>query len=1144
MTYLRYANENKSMNNEHFLKINMPWQFKFLSRLLRALILVLVVFSVTHISLDRLHAAPIQDESAAMKIAQIASAAQNGDDFDFAAEQWETLIKEHPTSKLIGKAHYNAGVCYLKLEQPTQAIPQFKASLEKLTDAETTKKPLAMLYLGFTQFQAGQNLAGESKSKESNKLYREAIKTFTELLKQNPEFENADQAFFFQGNALEALGDRKKALATYSKILKLSEPAFKLESLFAVADLHDQLQQYEQATDFFQKAAKVAADQNSPLLTEIQSRTASNLVKLARKDSDKNKSQAATDKLKQAEAILESIVSQNEADSDLPSDTIINEAKYELAVCSRALKNYQRAAALFEEISNTPESPLAIEALANAGRNYLDAEQPKNAIPLLERAIKADPVNGTLAAHWLAGIYLKSEEPSKALAIAENQINKVKSTKNKPVGWINLLMDQADAAFAIPDKRESSIALFDNIATSYPASDLAPQALHSSAFTSLDTGDFKTAIKTANAFETTFSTNDLLPDTMEIKAEAQLLNDQPDEAKQTYDQLITQFKGNAKVNRWTIRSAVADYINENYSKAIAKLEPLATNREADANQLSEVEFWIGSSQFKQGKFADAEKSLANSFVANQQWKRTAETLLTLCRSQLAQKKDKEATETADTFLKTYSSSPLATELHYRLGESDYEQEKYKSALEHFQRINNLESPTKFTPFSLYNAAYCQLQIEQNQAAEKTFTKLISQFPDNDLANLARTGRANAQRKLGNLKAAIEDLNEFLASKPENDRRESALYDLGLAQIDAQQWNEVSKTFQTLVDEFKTSEQTDRYLYELAWGLRSSNQEKLAMDNFRTLASKFPASSLAPEANFHIGSEFYGQKNYNDAIAAYQACLDSKVENEILEKAAYKLAWSHYKQNQFKEAGDQFSNQVKRFPEGDLVADGFFMMAESLYRLKDYESALTAYQVALPAVSNSTLTEPKIQWLARVHAAQSANQIKKYQETLTLLEPFENLDPNKSPAGIPMQEDAMLEIGMAYNGLRDPKKALNYFNLAAKSEGKTAARARCMIGDSLFGNKQFAEAIKEFKKVYYGFNGLQAEPDVRPWQAYAIYEAARCSFVQIKNAPPAQQPVLTAAAIKQFEYLLKNYSDDKLVPESRRQLEQLKKMKFQ
>ena len=127
----------------------------------------------------------------------------------------------------------------------------------------------------------------------------------------------------------------------------------------------------------------------------------------------------------------------------------------------------------------------------------------------------------------------------------------------------------------------------------------------------------------------------------------------------------------------------------------------------------------------------------------------------------------------------------------------------------------------------------------------------------------------------------------------------------------------------------------------------------------------------------------------------------------------------------------------------------------------------------------------------------------------------------------MREDAMLELGMAYSGMRNPKKALDYFNLAAKNEGKTGARAMCMIGDSLFGNKQFTDAIKEFKKVYYGFNGLEAEPDVRPWQAYAIYEAARCSFVQIKNAPQAQKPALTAAAIKQFEYLLKNSSQIEL-----------------
>ena len=57
----------------------------------------------------------------------------------------------------------------------------------------------------------------------------------------------------------------------------------------------------------------------------------------------------------------------------------------------------------------------------------------------------------------------------------------------------------------------------------------------------------------------------------------------------------------------------------------------------------------------------------------------------------------------------------------------------------------------------------------------------------------------------------------------------------------------------------------------------------------------------------------------------------------------------------------------------------------------------------------------------------------------------------------------------------------------------------MIGDLFFKQKNFAEAITEFKLVYYGFGGTQAANDVRPWQAYALYEAARCNFVQVDGA---------------------------------------------
>jgi outer membrane protein assembly factor BamD (BamD/ComL family) len=99
----------------------------------------------------------------------------------------------------------------------------------------------------------------------------------------------------------------------------------------------------------------------------------------------------------------------------------------------------------------------------------------------------------------------------------------------------------------------------------------------------------------------------------------------------------------------------------------------------------------------------------------------------------------------------------------------------------------------------------------------------------------------------------------------------------------------------------------------------------------------------------------------------------------------------------------------------------------------------------------------------------------------------------------------------------------------------------MIGDLYFKDKKFEDAINEFKLVYFGFGGPQAATEVKEWQAYAIYEAARCSFVQVDTAPAELKPKLIEEAIKQFEYLLQNYADDRLAPEAKKQLETLKKL---
>lgn len=1083
-------------------------------------------------------AACFQDEAAAQNIALTASNAQNSGEYVFAAQQWEKLLNEHANSALAGKAHYNAGICFLQSNEFDKAIGHFKSSLPKLENDEAVQKPQASLYLGFAQFRSGQRLKQLAKTAEANQMLTTATQTFAQLLQNHSDFADADQACFFQGGAFEALGQKENALSAYTKMLDFPKQTFKLEGLYAIADMHDQLGQYAEALKFFEQAHGIAKTENNPLVNEIQWRTGSTWLSLASADDNRGDKEASTEKLNRAQSLLSDLVAQHGDSTDPELARIVEDARFELAVCSKRLGQFETAAKLFETVAANSESPLASQSLANAARSYIDADQPDSAKPILERILAGDSKNRTLAAHWLAGIYLKSEDFEKAYSVATQQIDNAEESDFQENAWVPLLMDQADAAFEIPTRRNASIALFDAIVESHPDHELAPSALHSSAFTSLDTNDFKTAIETAQRFESKYPQSEYLADTLEVQAESYLLDNQPAEAAKIFERLVATFTDHPKRFRWQIRSGLASYMNKQYDAAVQKLAPLVApgSETIDDPARAEALFWMGSSQFELQDYANAAKSLADSYAKNSRWKRTEETLLTLCRAQLATDKTTDAAATGKLLSDGFPDSPLLADLHYHLGEHDYESKNFENAFEHFDTINRNYRDSKFAPYALYNAAYSQLELRNYPESDKLFTQLISQFPTHELSQRAKIGRGASRRKTGDVEASIADLQEFLKTGPQGDSRTNALYELGLAQIDVKQWDAAIETFQTLISESTDSPRLDRYCYELAWAYRSSDKEDLAMKFFTQITTDYPQSPLAAEANFHVGTAAYNNENFPTAIAAYQKCLATESEDHIREKAAYKLGWAHYKQDQFAEAHQAFSDQVEKFPTGDLFADGMFMVAESQYRQKNHQQAYEAYTAAKPVVDSAAQIDPKIKWLTLLHGAQSANKLKKYDEALGLVK-----DLVSSEADVSFKQDAWLEMGTAYSGLKQPGEALKYYQLASKNLGKTGARAHCMIGDLYFADKKFVDAVNEFKLVYFGFGGPLAADDVKPWQAYAIYEAARCNFVQVNSASDELKPKLVDEAIKQFEYLLKHYGDDRLAEEARKQLETLKKI---
>ena len=265
-------------------------------------------------------------------------------------------------------------------------------------------------------------------------------------------------------------------------------------------------------------------------------------------------------------------------------------------------------------------------------------------------------------------------------------------------------------------------------------------------------------------------------------------------------------------------------------------------------------------------------------------------------------------------------------------------------------------------------------------------------------------------------------------------------------------------------------------------------------------------------------------------------MNSDLPAKVLERTSYQLGWSEYRQENYENAADRFRQQLNAFPDGPMATDAKVMFAESQFQQDKHADALEAYRVAKPAVDADGNIDLKMQVLTALHGAQSANESREFEEAIRFAKPVTGADDIPEA----YQADAWLEIGIAQAGQGDRAMAVESWQKAVASMSVTGARARSLLGESLAGQGQYQDALNQFKLVYFGFGGVDAEEKIRPWQAYALYEAARVNQSLCRDAagPVLRQRI--DEAIAQYNRLLDSYGDSDLADEAERQLAKLKK----
>ena len=1064
--------------------------------------------------------APAQDgASSPDSISAAATRAYNEKDYEFSAKQWQRLIAEHPGFSQLGKAHYYLGISSVRTEKFPDAIANLQTAIGKLENDDAELLPIAYLFLGFSQLRHGRNLQSVDAN-ESQKLLTTATETLASMIRKYNKHKDVDQAYFFQGEAFEELGRFDRAEESFSKMLQLEDPSYKLDGLHALGHVQYKLGKHVQAIESFERFESEGGE--NPAINEVRFRAGDALKKLSESATNLGEAEDAKRFLNQAMAKFAQVAAANE-----PAWS--EQALMEQASCANKTGDYKRSAQLYEQAMAIPNSRFVEEARLLAGRDYIDAGNGTRAAELLEKAVAADSKFSPEAAHWLSQLYLRSGQNEKAFRLADQWIAK---TKEERV-LAPLMLGRADAAYANNDRKAESQKLYLELADKFPKHKLAEAALYNAAYSAKEAKDVDTALQLIKRFEKEFENGDYLPSMLAVKGDCYFLKRDPVTAGDIFADMIDRFRNHPKIPKWKLNTAMAKHESKEYKTAIEILEPLITQLKGKAQQ-AEALHWMGSSHFHLNQNSEAIAALQQSHATDSQWRRADETLLALARAFQQSNQPVEADKWMAEIRKQFPRSPLIPESRFRLAESKYKNGQYEDAISIYQEIIEKHGDSEIAPNAKYGLGWALIKQKQFDDAADTFAKLISEHEKHELAQAALVGRASAYRQSGDPDKAIVDVREFLKTNPERSVKIDATYEMGLAQIDKKDWRNVSVTFRELLKLDSQSNLADQFHYELAWANRSLQEDEKALEHFKTIATEFPGSKHAAESNFHLAQDQYQKQKYTDAIPFYEASLKTASAGSIKEKAMHKLAWTHYKKGDFVKANELFRDQVQAFPDGsELYGHGLFMVSETYYENQQHEKALEAYRVARPVLETAgRVTDSRL--LNLLHGAQVANKVKNFKEALAFAEPLLTLDVDDG-----IKQEAYMQIGDAQRGLKNNSEALAAYQKAAVHPGVTGARSRCMIGDLLFTDKNFEDAIDNYKLVGFGYGGDQANERVKGWQAYATFEVARSYFVQISNQTnPAMKKKMTENSIKYFQKLIEKYPGDRLAEQAKAELKKL------
>ncbi len=302
-----------------------------------------------------------------------------------------------------------------------------------------------------------------------------------------------------------------------------------------------------------------------------------------------------------------------------------------------------------------------------------------------------------------------------------------------------------------------------------------------------------------------------------------------------------------------------------YKKTGKNEEALSTFREVKGNFQDEAGIMIGNILLEEEHLEEAYSEFLKVVDMEE-----GNASLALLQSSITKKKAGELEVSLDllnSYEKKFPEGPEIYRVELLKGDIYLEQEKYREAIEAYDKIDKEKSPD-LTPYILEGKAWAWMDLKRYDMAFLTLEKLSDQYPLFCSRPEIYLQMGNAAYAMGNLKAAEK---AYLQVK--GDYKPEALFLLGKMFFENKNYNEAIKVFTEIKNKFSLSKYSPMASYHIALSLRKKQDIRNSNKCLYSLVSELQDKEILTKSFLLLGDNYFDMAEYDSSLKYYSRGFD-------------------------------------------------------------------------------------------------------------------------------------------------------------------------------------------------------------------------------------------------------------------------------